>query len=128
MELLGKMVVICLLGTVLSVLLKKNGPELAVLLSIAVVGTVTLFLGSTISQIVDFIRRVIDAADLLPELFSPLVKLAGIAFISRIGADLCRDAGTSALAAILEAAGALCAILVSLPLFDAVWDVLQTLL
>lgn len=128
MELLGKIVVVCLLGAILSVILKKNGPELAVLLSVAVVGAVTLLLGSTIGQIVDFVRRVMDAAALLPELLAPLIKIAGIAFISRIGADLCRDAGTGALAAILETAGAFCAVLVSLPLFHAVWDILQALL
>ena len=60
MELLGKIVVVCLLGAILSVILKKNGPELAVLLSVAVVGAVTLLLGSTIGQIVDFVLLLID--------------------------------------------------------------------
>ena len=39
-----------------------------------------------------------------------------------------RDAGEGALASVLETAGAVAAIVVSLPLFRAVWDLLESLL
>ena len=64
---------------------------------------------------------------LLPELFTPLLKTAAIALISRVGSDLCRDAGESAMASLVETAGAFGAILVSLPLMEAVWEMLQVL-
>ena len=51
-----------------------------------------------------------------------------IAFVSRIGADLCRDAGESAIASVLESAGAVAAIVVSMPLFRSAWEVLRSLL
>lgn len=65
----------------------------------------------------------------LPEqLFQPLLKTVCIALICRTGSDLCRDAGEGALASVLETAGAVAAIVVSLPLFRAVWDLLESLL
>ena len=119
---------VCLVGAVLAVLLKKNSTELAILLSIAAIVVVSLLLNSTIGQIVDFIRSMIRGADLLPDLFRPLLKVVAIALVSRVGGDLCRDAGEGALGSVLEMAGSLGAVLVSLPLFAAVWDILQTLL
>ena len=40
----------------------------------------------------------------------------------------CRDAGESAVASVLETAGAAAAIWVSLPLFQAAWELLRSLL
>ena len=45
-----------------------------------------------------------------------------------VAVALCRDAGEGDLASVLETAGAVAAIVVSLPLFRAVWDLLESLL
>ena len=58
----------------------------------------------------------------------PLLKTVGIALISRTGGALCRDAGEGAMAGLVEMAGAFAAILVSLPLFRAAWQMLEGLL
>ena len=68
------------------------------------------------------------AAGGLPEgLFTPLVKTLGIALVSRLGGEICRDAGQGAMAAVLDTAGAFGAVLVSLPLVRAAWELLRTL-
>ena len=61
------------------------------------------------------------------QLFVPLVKTVGIALICRTGSDLCRDAGESAIGSVLETAGAVAAIVVSLPLFRSAWELLRSL-
>ena len=53
---------------------------------------------------------------------------AGIALVVKVGGNLCRDAGESALAAAIETAGAVCALLVALPLLRAVLDLLLELM
>ena len=65
--------------------------------------------------------------DLPPELLAPLVKTLGIALVSRLGTEICRDAGQGAMAAVLETAGAFGAVLVSLPLVRAAWELLRSL-
>ena len=72
--------------------------------------------------------QLLDWGGLPTDLFLPLVKTVGIALVSRTGSDLCRDAGESAMASLVETAGAVTAILVSLPLFQAAWDMLRGLL
>ena len=127
-ESLGNAAAICLIGAILTTVLKKNGIEFGLLLSLAAAGAALLLLSQGAEEILQLLREMLSATGLEPELFSPLLKTAGVAVIGRVGAALCRDAGESALAVVLETAAAFGAVLVSLPLFHAVWDVLRTLL
>lgn len=127
MEQVITMAAVCLLGSVLAVLLKKTNPEMALLLTGAAAFVGLVLLSRSVEEITAFLREMVTMGDLLPELFTPLLKTAAIALVSRIGSDLCRDAGESAMASLVETAGAFGAILVSLPLMEAVWEMLQVL-
>ena len=72
-----------------------------------------------------FVREVMQWGGVESALFAPLFKTVAIALISRTGADLCRDAGEGAMASLVETAGAFGAVVVSLPLFGAVWELLS---
>ncbi|MBQ0038177.1 MAG: stage III sporulation protein AD [Clostridiales bacterium] len=122
------MAALCLVCAVLTVLVKKNNPEMGMLLALAVCLVVLAALMGTLEEINAFVRQMMDASNLPPDIFVPLIKTLGIAVISRIGADLCRDAGQAAMASLMEMVGSFGAVLVSLPLFNAVWEMLQSML
>ena len=94
------------------------------LLSLAAVATVLLSLASAMEEVVVFLRSLGQRSGLPEALFSPLYKTVGIALVVKAGGELCRDAGESALAAVLEMGGSVCALLVALPLLQAVLDLL----
>lgn len=125
---MGSAAAVCLIGAVLAVVLKKSGAEWALLLSLTAAGAALLLLFQGAEDVLSLLREMVTAAGLAPKLFTPLLKTAVIALIGRVGAALCRDAGESALAAVLETAAAFGAIMASLPLFEMVWDMLRTLL
>ena len=62
------------------------------------------------------------------DIFSPLWKTVGIALITRVGTELCKDAGENAMASLVEMTGAFGAVLVAIPLFQAVWEMLRSLI
>ncbi len=128
MEQIFQITGICLIGAVLAALLRKNTPELAMLLVLAVAAAVLLSLGRAVEEITEFLNRMMELEGLSPELFRPMLKTTAIALVSRSGAELCRDAGAGTVAHVLETAGALGAILVAIPLFEEVWDTLQMVL
>ena len=109
-------------------LLKRTNPDMALLLALAVCGAALLLLAEPLEEIRDFLTQLADGGQLPAELFVPLVKTVGIALVSRTGSDLCRDAGEGAMAGLVEIAGAFAALLVSLPLFRAAWQMLEGLL
>lgn len=128
METALKLLGICLVAALFSALLKKTSPPMALLLIGAVVLASLAVLTAALEEVWTFLQDILQAGQLSPELFVPLLKTAAVALVSRTGAELCRDAGESAMAGLVETAGAFAAIVVSLPLFDAAWELLEGLL
>ena len=83
---------------------------------------------SHISKVTGFLTELGERTGVSPELFVPLYKAVGIALVVRVGSSLCRDAGESALASVVETAGAVCALVVSLPLLRTVLSLLLELM
>ena len=118
METVVQIAAVCLAAAILGAVLRQHSPETAAVLGLAVCAVVGVLL----------LRGLAEVLDMLPEgLFTPLVKTLGIALVSRLGGEICRDAGQGAMAAVLDTAGAFGAVLVSLPLVRAAWELLRTL-
>lgn len=128
MEAVLKIAAVALLSVVFGALLKKTSPETALLLALAVCIGILLLLVRQLGEISNFLREVLEWGGLPDSIFTPLCKTVGIALISRTGSELCRDAGEGAIASLMEIAGAFTAILVSIPLLQTVWEMLQSLI
>lgn len=69
-----------------------------------------------------------ERAGLSPAVLDPVIKTLGIAILTRISSEVCRDAGESGIAAAVETAGAVLALWIALPLLRAVLDTVTSLL
>ena len=125
MEEVFRITALCLTAALLVVVVKRGSGERAMLVTLAAVTAVLLGLARELGALADFLRRLGQRSSLPEELFHPLYKTLGIALVVRAGSALCRDAGESALAAALEMAGAVCALVVALPLLQAVLELLM---
>ena len=128
METVIQITVVCVLVAMLGLLLKKGSPELTLLLTLSAAVAAFLLLSGLLSQLLDFLQELSDAAGVSQELFLPLYKTMGIAMVVKIGGGLCKDAGESALASVVETAGTICALLVAMPLFRVVLSTLLELM
>lgn len=128
MEDVIKLAGLCLVVAVFTVLVKKHSPEMSILLVIALCVAALFAIVGAMEEITSFLQEVYVWGNLPQELFAPLIKTTGIALISHTGAELCRDAEQKTMAFLLELAGTFAAVLVALPLFERVWDMLRQLL
>ena len=128
MELVSQVTALCVVGALMALVVKKSNPETALLLTLTAAVVVLLALIDAMGELVDFFKELEDKSGLSRDLFVPLYKTIGIALIVRVGGSLCRDAGESALASVVESAGSICALLVALPLLRAVLSLLLELL
>ena len=119
---------LCIVGALLAVVVKRGTPELALLLTLGAVIAVLLYLAGAIEELMTFLSELGERSGVSRELFLPLYKTVGIALVVKVGGELCRDAGESALASVVETAGAICALLVALPLLRAVLTLLLELM
>jgi len=128
MEQVSQITALCVVGALLALVVKKGSPEQAMLLTVAAAVAVLLMLAGPLESLMEFLTELTEEAGLSGELFVPLYKTIGIALVVKVGGELCRDAGESALAAVVETAGAVCALLVALPLLRAVLSMLMELM
>lgn len=125
---IAQVVSIALVASVLLVLLRQARPEWALLLSIVTAVAVFLLLVDDIAAVVRVVQQVADRADLDGRYTATLLKIVGVAYLAEFGAQLCRDAGESALAAKVELAGKVVILLLAVPILMAVLELLVGLL
>lgn len=128
MDLIVKVTAVCLLGALLTALLKKSNPELALLLAVAACVIVLAVVIKGLDEIFAFLDEIVTWGGLSADIFSPLWKTVGIALVTRVGTELCKDAGENAMASLVEMTGAFGAVLVAIPLFQAAWEMLRALI
>lgn len=119
---------LCVAGAILALVVKRGTPELALLLAVGCSVIVLLSLAEPLGAILLFLEEVGKQSGVSQQWFEPLYKTVGIAFVVKLGGELCRDAGESAMAAVVESAGAICALLVVLPLLREVLSMILELM
>lgn len=111
-----------------ALVLRKRVPELALALTLA---AGALLLGQSLPALASvrgLADRLAHAAGLSPGVWAPVWKTVGIGVVTRLASAVCKDAGEGGVAAFLETAGAALALLAALPLVEAVFDTLSSLL
>lgn len=117
-----KIFAVAITGTVLYLFVKQNKPELAAAVQTATVLVIFVFVLSYAGAIISEIRNLIENYSLKAEFISPMIKALGIAVITQITADLCKDNGNSSAGAKVEFAGRILIIAMMLPMLKAVAD------
>ena len=106
-------------------LLKKYSAEQAVLLTIAVTAMVVLRALSVAAPFLDTLEELFTRAGVEGTYINVLLRTVASALITRLCADLCRDGGSQTLAALVEITGSIAAMLISMPVLEAVADLLM---
>lgn len=119
---------VCVTAALLALVMKRGSPESALLLALGAAVAVLLALGGAMRDIAAFFRELGSRSGIPNGLLEPLYKTVGIAVVVKIGGGLCVDAGEKALAAVVETAGAVCALAAALPLLQAVLSLVTELI
>ncbi|MCI9352207.1 MAG: stage III sporulation protein AD [Lawsonibacter sp.] len=128
MEVMVKLAAVGVTAVVLSAVLKKNTPELALLLALAA-GLWMLFLvADGLGAVVVLMEELAGQAGLSEVLLEPVVKTVALSILTKLTVEICRSAGEGGVAAFVETAGAVLALLVALPLVRAVAQLMGELL
>ena len=124
MELL-RLMGLCALCLLPILVLRKNAPEQALLLVLAIAAVVTARVLALAAPLLEQLRTLFDQAGVDSSHVSILLRTVAAALVSRLCGDLCRDSGSQALGAVVELAGTAAALLISLPLLEAVAGLLM---
>ena len=128
METMAKLAAVGVTAVVLSAVLRKNTPELALLLALAAGLWMLALTAEGLGAVAALIQELADQAGLSEALLEPVVKAVALSILTRLTAEICRSAGEGGVAAFVETAGSALSLMAALPLVRAVAQMMGELL
>ncbi len=128
MEAMAKLTAVGVTAVVLSAVLRKNTPELALLLALAAGLWMLALTAEGLGAVAALIQELADQAGLPEALLEPVMKTVALSILTKLTVEICRSAGEGGVAAFVETAGAVLALTVALPLVRAVAQMMGELL
>ena len=117
---------IAMVSAISAIAIRKQTPELALVLTICAGVFIAMMCMGAMSSIVGFISDISKAANISQEVISPLIKTVGISVVTKLASDSCADSGSAMLASVVELAGSTAAVVISLPLLMSVLDLVMS--
>lgn len=128
MEGMVQVVAVAIAAAVLSVVLRRHTPELALLLVLcAGIWMLRTVMGG-LSAVLALMEELVGLAGLSEVLLEPVLKTVALSILTRVTAELCRGAGEGGIAAFVESAGTVLALVAALPLVRAVTQLMTEML
>ena len=115
-----KIAAIAVAAALCAVVVKKNVAELGMVLALCAGAIILSCSLGALEGVKELMDTLADTAGLSPAVLAPVVKTVGIAVLTRVSAELCRDAKEGGIAAFVETAGAAAARQMATMLFSTV--------
>ncbi len=117
-----------ILSAVLCIIVRQYKPEMALGISTACGILILIAVISLLRPSVEAITELTDAAGLDDGYAAILLKALAVCYITQLSADCCRDAGESAIASKIELAGKAAIVVISLPVFTSLAEIVTGLI
>ena len=128
MELLAKTAAVAIVTVLLAAALRKAVPEMAILLVLAAGVWMVWAVMDSLLAVKTAMEQLQMMAQLPDPLLRPVVKTVAISIVTKLTGEICSAAGEKGMAAFVELAGTVSALLVCLPLLQTVSTMLMEML
>lgn len=119
---------LCICAALMCKVTEKHSKEQAVLLVIAVCTIIFLNIADAMPSILGKMELLMAYSGLEREYVTVIFKALGICWLTQFGSDICRDCGESAIASAAEVFGKIQLVILSLPLFENLIDIVTGIL
>lgn len=123
-----QIVAIGLIAAVLSVLIKREKPELAIYISLITGIIIFLFIISKLQSVMEILEQLSRQINIDSIYLSIILKIVGIAYIAEFGAQVCKDMGEGTIAAKIEFAGKILIMVMAVPILVSLMDLIINIL
>ena len=128
MEAMLKIGGVAVAAALCALLLKEKAGPFALAVALGATAMILVMALGAAEEVTAMISELQTMAGLSPAVVAPVLKAVGISILTRLAAQVCKDAGEGGLAAAAETAGTVLALCAALPLLRAVLDTVEELL
>lgn len=123
-----QIVAVGIIAGVMSLAIKKQAPEIALLISIAAAVLIFFMILPKLSAVFGVLGTVADRIRGDMGFIGTLLQITGIAYIAEFGSQICKDAGEGAIATKIELAGKVLIMAASTPIIMALLNLVTQVL
>ena len=128
MEIFFQAAAAVLVTVILVLVLRKQGSEMSVLLSLLVCCMVGCLAAYFLVPVVQFLQRLQKLGALDGTFVNTLLKIVGICFTAEIAGLICEDSGNAALGKVLQFLASAVILYLSLPMLSKLLDLVEGIL
>lgn len=122
-----KVVGIGILGAIITGLMKTAKPEYSIFVVLATGIIILVMLINSLGEVVGAFYQIVEKSSISDELFSGVMKIIGIGYLTEYSAGICEDYGTASIGKKLQLAGKIVIFLMALPILTTLMDVVINL-
>ena len=123
-----KIIGIGLISLIIIIIIKQYKPEFAIYISI-VAGVLILFLiMDKLEGIINLLKTISSKSGINNQFLELLLKITGIAFLTEVAINLCKDSGENAIASKIEIGSKVIIVSMSIPIISSLLEVILKLL
>ena len=119
---------IAITAALCAVVLRQKTPDIGTALSLVACVLLLFCTIPAFQEIRQALEEMADTAGISEVILVPVIKTVGIAIVTKLAAEVCRDAKENGIASFVELAGAAAAILLAIPLLNMVLQLIGGLL
>ena len=117
-----KVVAVGIIATVFALILKKDAPQFAMMISIGACVLIFLMVLPRLTAVFELLNGISSYMTVNNGFVKAVLKIIGIAYITEFGSQLCADAGENAVASKIELGGKILIMGISAPIVLSLLD------
>ena len=123
-----KIIGVAILTTFAVLVLKPTKPEIAAVVSIAGGLIVLLMFVSCLGGVISSMTSIVQRTGIKSDVFSALLKIIGIGYLTEFASGICKDAGNESMAQKVILAGKVIILVLALPIINNLIDIVVGIL
>ncbi|MDR1940313.1 MAG: stage III sporulation protein AD [Clostridiales bacterium] len=122
-----KIIGVGIIGAIVSVFLKESKPEFVIFCVMAAGVMILILVLNSLTDVIDAFNLIVGKTNIDESLFSGILKIIGIGYLTEYSSEVCEDMKCGAIASKIRLAGKITIFLMALPVMTAFIDVLSKL-
>ena len=123
-----KIIGVGIITAVTALIVKQIKPEVSIIITISGGIIMLLMLVESLTSIFAAFNSIVEKSGLASGLFTTILKIIGVGYITEFAANLCNDSGASSIADKILLAGKIIILVLALPIVTNIIDIISGLL
>ncbi|MBO5925364.1 MAG: hypothetical protein J6Q52_03835 [Clostridia bacterium] len=119
---------IALISVIIINLVSKYNPDFSIIATVVAGIILLVSIVGYFTDIVDKFEQIVSVTGINDDIFSVVLKVVGLSYITQFSADICKDFGVNSIAQKVELAGKIAIFTVALPIVSGMISIVMDLL